>query len=89
MLGVELVGQRRASEQDGCVLLADLQQHGDQAGLVDLHDARLHRPADRQLDTVVAHDGAALFGRVVEVLQILDVRGRFGQTFDVGDSPNP
>lgn len=61
-VGVELIGQRRTSEQNGGILLTGLQQHGDQAGLRDLHEAELHRPSNRQLNAVVPHDLAALLG---------------------------
>ena len=43
VLGVDLVGKWRTSKEHGRVLLADLQQHRDQAGLLDLH--RCIRPA--------------------------------------------
>jgi hypothetical protein len=35
--GVDLVGQLRTGEKNRRVLFSDLQQHGHQAGLLDLH----------------------------------------------------
>src|SRR5271156_1174519 len=40
--------------------------------------------ADRQLESVVPHDGSALLGGVVEVLQGLEVGRGIRESFDVG-----
>src|SRR5581483_11807380 len=41
------------------------------------------RTAGREEQAVVPHDHPALLRRVVEVLQVLDVRGRLGQALHV------
>lgn len=80
IFGGELVGQFGAPKWHCGVFATELQQHRDQAGF-DLHPRHLHRLTNRQLEAVVVHDAPALLRCVVEVLQILDVGGRIGQTF--------